>query len=164
MIIIFVDIDGVLCLRSSKYYYFDPECVKRLQHILEVTGAFIVISSCWRVGESVEGLKHIFSICGDRYSKYKGPIPHFDVSRILDKTPVLDVDRSENTGDLWGRGYEIVAWLKRYQGDLGIKKYIILDDEVSDLKPLIKFCVKTETETGLTEEIAQEVIKKLGDS
>jgi hypothetical protein len=164
MKIVFVDIDGVICLRSSRYLYFDPEAVKRLQNILEVTGANVVISSAWRVGETIEGLRDIFKICGDRYSKYKGPIPYFDISRIIDKTPCTDIDRSDrgDEGSLWGRGYEIVTWLKKYEKELDVKKYIILDDETTDLQPLLNFCVKTETETGLTEEIAQEIIKRLG--
>jgi hypothetical protein len=165
MNLLFLDIDGVICLRASDYHYFDPEALKRLQHILEVTGANIVISSAWRVGKSVEDLRELFKFCGDRFNAYEGPVPFVDVSRIIDKTPSLDVDRSEVDYDgLWGRGYEIVTWLKKYQGDLGVKKYIILDDETTDLKPLINFCVKTKTETGLTEELAQEVIKKLGDA
>ena len=164
MKICFLDLDGVLCLRSSRFLYFDPECVKRLQNVLEITGARIVISSAWRHGLSVEQLRDVFNKCGDRHNEYRGPIPYFDVDRIIDKTPCLDVDRSETSEGLWGRGYEIVAWLKKYQKELGIEKYIIVDDEVSDLQPLINFCVKTEMAEGLTEERAQEIIKKLGDS
>jgi HAD domain in Swiss Army Knife RNA repair proteins len=162
--VLFLDIDGCICLRPSRYLYFDPDCVKRLQNVLEITGAHIVISSAWRHSMTIEQLRDVFNKCGDRHNQYHGPIPYFDVSRIIDKTPCLDVDRSETSEGLWGRGYEIVTWLKKHQENLAIKKYIILDDETSDLQPLINFCVKTETEIGLTEERAQELIKKLGDS
>ena len=164
MKVIFADIDGCICLRPSRFLYFDPDCVKRLQNVLEITGSHIVISSAWRHGLSVEELRDVFNKCGDRHNQYHGPIPYFDVSRIIDKTPSLDIDRSERSDGLWGRGFEIVTWLKKYQKELGIEKYIILDDEVSDLQPLINFTVKTEMEKGLTNEIAQEMIKKLGDS
>ena len=60
MKIIFLDIDGVLCTAKSVGLLktnidgrlakqFDPDCVVRLNHITDATGAQIVISSSWRL-------------------------------------------------------------------------------------------------------------------
>lgn len=47
---IFLDIDGCICLRSSRYKNFDITCSNNLKKIVDETGSVIVISSCWRHG------------------------------------------------------------------------------------------------------------------
>ena len=42
--VIFLDMDGVICLRSG----IEIECLKNLKKIVEQTQARIVISSSWR--------------------------------------------------------------------------------------------------------------------
>jgi hypothetical protein len=42
--IVFLDMDGVICLRSG----IEVECLKNLKKIVEQTQARIVISSSWR--------------------------------------------------------------------------------------------------------------------
>jgi len=164
--IIFLDIDGVICLRSSDYLYFDPECLKRLQHVLEVTGANIVVSSSWKVGETVESLRDIFKYCGDRFCAYNGPIPFFDTTRIIDVTPsnCFNMDDKAHEDALWGRGLEIDTWLNKNQRSLNVKKYIIIDDEVSDLGIYKDLCLQSNTVEGITDNIAQEAIKRLGEA
>jgi hypothetical protein len=157
--IVFLDLDGVLCLRSSQYLYFNVDCVNLLQKIISTTNSYIVISSAWRSGTSVKELQDIFAKNGDRHGKYHGPIPYFDITRIIDKTGSFNMVR-ENDDDLWGRGYEIDQWLKKPK-NYNVNKYIILDDEVSDLGFYKKLCIKTETITGLTAEIAEEAINRL---
>jgi hypothetical protein len=44
MNIIFLDIDGVICLGRE----IDQECLKNLKAIVDVTSARIVLSSSWR--------------------------------------------------------------------------------------------------------------------
>jgi HAD domain in Swiss Army Knife RNA repair proteins len=58
MKVLFLDVDGVL--NSADWFHkldpkvkgaiheLDPKAVKRVQHVLEVTGAVIVLSSTWR--------------------------------------------------------------------------------------------------------------------
>lgn len=157
--IVFLDIDGVICLRSSRYLYFDVNCVNRLQKIISSTDSYIVISSAWRSGTSVKELQDIFSKNGDMHGVYHGPIPYFDTTRIIDKTGSFNMVR-KHEDDLWGRGYEIDQWLKKPK-NYKVSKYIILDDEVSDLGFYERLCVKTKTATGLTKEIAKKVINRL---
>jgi len=159
--ICFLDIDGCLCLEDSDYSYFDPDCLSRLQRIIETTDTYIVISSAWRVGQSVQSLRNIFSIQGDTYGIYKGPRPYFDVSRIIGKTLSLHIGRDIETSTLWGRGYEIDAWLRDTKDKLNIDKYLIIDDEIADLQPLKASVLKTNCKTGITEEIANEAIRRL---
>lgn len=159
--IIFLDIDGVLCLEDSDYFYFDPVCLSRLQNIIATTDSHIVISSAWRVGQSIQSLRDIFSIQGDTYGFYKGPRPYFDVSRIIGKTLSLHVGRDVETSTLWGRGYEIDAWLQNTKDKLNTKKFLIIDDETHDLNTFKNNTLKTNCKTGITEEIAQEAIRRL---
>jgi hypothetical protein len=120
-----------------------------------------VISSSWRVGQSVQSLRDIFSIQGDTYGVYKGPKPFFDVSKIIGKTLSLHVGRDTVTSTLCGRGYEIDAWLKDTKDKLNIEKFIIIDDEISDLNTFKSNTLKTNCKTGITEEIANEAIRRL---
>jgi HAD domain in Swiss Army Knife RNA repair proteins len=159
--VIFTDIDGCLCLEDSDYFYFDSDCLARLQHITEITDSYIVISSAWRVGQSIQSLRDIFSIQGDTYGIYKGPRPYFDVSRIIGKTLSLHIGRQDETSVLWGRGYEIDSWLKDTKDKLSIEKFLIIDDEIADLKTFKANTLKTNCKTGITEEIAQEAIRRL---
>src|ERR1035437_5557424 len=56
--IIFLDIDGVICTQKelkSKFRYpdtyegFNDACLRRIEHIVQETGAEIVISSDWKM-------------------------------------------------------------------------------------------------------------------
>jgi hypothetical protein len=149
MKIIFLDIDGVLnshktfdnSKRKQKDYVWketddiDPDNVAQLNRILNITNAFIVISSSWRNGRSVELLKTIAQKV------------RIDSTRIIDKTPTLTRDR----------GDEIKLWLKKNRQ---VKKFVILDDD-SDMGSLKKHLVQTDPSIGLSEQIADIVIKKL---
>ena len=93
---LFLDIDGVLNHRAwyknleDKTYpfrEFDPECVKRVNYILEKTNARLVITSSWRLDSNI---KQIF---------YKVGMP-----TIFDCTPFIPGK---------SRGYEII----KYFGD-----------------------------------------------
>lgn len=159
--IIFLDIDGVLCLRDSRYLFFNVDCLNRLQRIIKTTDSHIVISSAWRVGRELIELQDIFSKNGDCHDQYTGSMPPFDVERIIGKTPPSISFSKKNDDDLWGRGLEIDTWLKKDGKSYNIEKYIIIDDEISDLGPFKASCIKTDTITGLTEELAEEAIRRL---
>ncbi len=74
--ILFLDIDGVLnterwhkkmvashAPQDSFGYDFDPEAVANLRHIVEATGAEIVISSSWK-GYGMDGLQELWETRG----------------------------------------------------------------------------------------------------
>jgi len=51
--IIFLDVDGVICVGHDHYRHFNQICLELLQEIIDATGAKIVVSSSWRDSDSV---------------------------------------------------------------------------------------------------------------
>lgn len=151
MKIIFVDIDGVLVTwdslhRWSKFGHkgamMEPECSKILNEILEETGASIVVSSSWRIGRTMEQLEKELSEGG------------VNTATLIDKTP-----RRQDSK----RGLEIQEWLRNqaFVTLNPIDKFVILDDEISDMDPLKHLVVQTSMEKGLTKEHKEQIIKML---
>jgi len=140
MKIIFLDIDGVLIAfkwfkERKKFQNFNPECVNALKHIVEQTGAKIVISSTWRIYPY--DWKYLFKAHG------------LDPNLMVGHTPILS--------DI--RGEEILAWLRDL--DWGeVESFVILDDydEMGDLKDHL---VLTDGKIGLTMQDAQRAIEIL---
>ena len=159
---LFLDIDGVLNHeewyrdRSPKYKYdfwwencFDPECVKRVNKILQETGAELVISSSWRLDTN---LKQYFEKVG--------------LPTTFDRTPIV---YKEDDG--WAdRGEEIEAFISFHPCD----NYVILDDDMDFTEDQIQnhfvHCCADYTqafkeahvgETGLTELKMKEAINIL---
>lgn len=163
MKIIFLDIDGVLnsiawakkCKElnggvpqlasimqrdrdnvSQESLGWDPESVNILKTVLEKTDAKIVISSSWRIMNTLDNLKKYFSV--------------FGIDCVIDVTP-----RVNFAGSI--RGDEINLWLDTYPND--IDSFVIFDDD-SDFysgQPLIK----TSYKNGLQKEHADEAITTL---
>jgi len=120
---LFLDIDGVLNHEdwyvnmvpkiSSVFEYwweecFDPRCIKRLNTILDETGAKIVVSSSWRIDKNLK-----------KYFDWVGIPTDFEV------TPNV-IHQNENGDISWpDRGEEIEAFLK----DHPCEQYVILDDD-----------------------------------
>lgn len=136
--VIFLDIDGVI--QSPRYCVstqqtgvmcaFEPAAMNFLRIILENTGAKIVISSTWRIGDyetSRNELKMIFCACG--YSEIAEAF-HTDW-------------RTENLNAI--RGTEIKEWLDRHKN---IKEYLILDDDNDMLPEQKDRFVKTDPMNG----------------
>jgi hypothetical protein len=112
--IIFADIDGVLnCKRTSNPrklpYVIDPPLLARFKHMVERSGADVVLSSTWRYDPA-----GLFS------AKYWG-IPFVDVIPDLPDQPRRD---------------EILAWLKAH-GE--VTRFIVIDDEDDELDGLPLF-------------------------
>jgi hypothetical protein len=153
MKIIFLDFDGVLNSEnwyrrrfneigttdiSGKYplYEFDPLSIKELNRIVEQTGASVVVSSSWRVGNRIEDLQQMLDAVGF-------------VGNVIDTTPRFStkgIDNNQNpTTYTIPRGCEIEWWLKEtgkfqrinwslemqleYLEKSIVKNYIILDDD-----------------------------------
>ena len=129
--IIFADIDGVCnSVQSAKQYRtwskLDPDCIARLNGLVERTGAKIVISSAWRFGDTEELAELL------QHQGITGP--------IIGETPWMPKE---------ARGREIQTWLDRHPGE--IESFVILDDD-SDMVHLAPYHVKTDIEVGLTDE------------
>ena len=65
MKVIFLDIDGVVCLHKDKKNWdndeevFDAECCNRLKEIMQATESKLVLSSSWRLFP--ESIEYVFS-------------------------------------------------------------------------------------------------------
>lgn len=151
MKIIFLDFDGVM---DNEYYdhilskagkpiadeyglLFDPECVKNLKHIIDNTGADIVISSTWKDLMSYKDILDMW--------KYRG-LPGF----VTDVTPTISNHR----------GNEIDAWLEECRHDC---QYAIIDDlDASNFNPhQIEHLFVVNPYCGLDEDTAKGLLNIL---
>jgi uncharacterized protein YaaR (DUF327 family) len=150
MNIIFLDIDGVLNnrnhliktiddnpeMRKCTREIFDDENINNLKELLKISGAKIVISSCWRIG-----------------SLYKSLIKNFVKWRIIDYlydvTPYLGGQQ---------RGDEIRMWLSDHPE---VDKFVIIDDDSDMCEFTNTHLVKTDYDFGLTKEVVEKALKIL---
>lgn len=184
MKVIFLDVDGVLnhekwykrrvSLKDTidpkdwsdhyPFYEFDPESVDRLNNIIDVTGAKVVVSSSWRHGRSVQDLQYILDRVGF-------------IGEIIDKTPSLNaIIGKESAGYTVPRGCEIDWWLKskkfqrinwsrerqiEYIEKSEVKNYIIIDDDSDMLYSQSEHFVKTSWNEGLNDVLMMKCIEIL---
>lgn len=158
MKIIFLDIDGVLNSDSilseyipeidGEYYPYQPHLVDNLNMILKRTDAKIVVSSTWRLGESVERLQYLLTHMG-----VKGEV----------------IGKTDSYNDKFVvRGNEILKWIQDNQNLLGCHHYdfydyVILDDDSDMLYGQRNNFVHIQGEEGLTKEYAEQAIEILGE-
>jgi len=151
MKIIFLDIDGVLCipghfgpietrnLGGHMVHTFNTDCVQRLNKIVDVSGASIVISSAWRIdfwaSEEFEMLKE--------FLKSQGM-----TGNVIDHTPYDDEGI---------RGREIQTWLTEHPE---VKKFVIIDDS-NDMEHLMPYLVRTQFFHGIQDEHIDAALKML---
>lgn len=154
---IFLDFDGVLnnmhkraenqllIKRSSSMLdleHLDLTNVSNLNDLVARTGAKVVISSSWRILDSMERLVEVL-----RDHDFKGEV--IGVTPRLHRTP---------DGEVRVRGDEIQAWL-----DAQVEKpqsFVILDDD-SDMTHLMEFLVQTDDDFGLTQGDVERAVKVL---
>lgn len=142
---LFLDIDGVLnhdeWFESDGYRknranwqisMFDPVCVERVNKILDVTGARLVVSSSWR---SMTDLEDIFAGVGLPTTFWR--TPHADMLNYKDDTDLYSRDYDNPK---WWRGSEIDYWLDRY--DPG-SNYVIIDDDCDMLPHQMEYFIQT---------------------
>lgn len=110
--VIFLDIDGVMNNVGTRPQsprglvdYLDPENVGVLNQVVRATGAVVVVSSSWRLSNSLAELQASFAAAGC-------------VAQIIDVTP-----RSAG-GE---RALEVAAWLAR-QSEPPVC-FVVIDDE-----------------------------------
>ncbi len=110
MKILFLDIDGVVNTGPKPgiaFHWADPELVENLNSVINETGCFVVISSSWKIGETLDSLRKIF-------------VEEFGiVDRFIGMTP-----------DLWNvpRSKEIRQWLSDNAQKLGVERFAVVDD------------------------------------
>ncbi len=144
MKILFLDIDGVVnCKNTSQrhrgFIGIDPYMALLVNRIVEATGAKVVLSSTWRVLEACR-------------NEVKSQVIDF-----MDVTPPSTYNKTTEHNST--RGEEIQAWLD--ENGYKVKKYAILDDDTDMLPEQLPNYFQTTWEVGLTEEIANKVIKHL---
>ena len=144
--VLFLDVDGVLNNGSWAMEMFERgvrifrdgllygPSLAQLRRIIDETGADIVVSSSWRLDpEAYDNLREWLAKYG---------------MAIRDQTPHTGGDRGE----------DITAWFnqnpERY-------RYVILDDD-GDMGRHLKHLVRTDFNIGLTEEKADECVRRLG--
>lgn len=135
---LFLDIDGVMNSTQSIHLYyrqgkrgrvndFCPIAVSNLNYIIEqVPDLKIVISSTWRLGNTVEQLKEILVKAGVHNAN------------VVGKTPNLRT----------GRDTEIRAWLT-YNADRQEYRFAVLDDGIADMHGVEANLVRTSSYHGL---------------
>lgn len=146
--IIFLDIDGVICVNWMDFvdefgHGFNKDYVNNLQKIIDKTGAKIVLSSTWRKA----GLSNMQRMWEMR------DLP----GELIDVTPVFNTSRGE----------EIAEYLRENPCD----KYVIIDDDSDFLPEQKPFFVRTSVNKhtgafnglGLTQECAEQVINILNN-
>lgn len=161
--VLFLDIDGVL--NSSAYLkanpdsfdrsgpnaylsMFDPVACARLQVVLTVTGAKIVISSSWRHVHTIDEIRG--------YLAAKGI-----TAEVIDFTPIgynpdLPGDDSFGTS-MTCRGHEIAAWVDAHPE---LESYAVVDDN-SDMDGVRERFVQTTWERGLQPEHMLPLVRTL---
>lgn len=158
MKVLFVDIDGVVNCAEDFGGKSKPNPtigglmgiagarVKRLKKIVEATDAKIVLVSSWK--------RHYVHY--DMFGKYLRNKLRKEGLEIFDTT--LDY---ESKGS-YHRGTGIFNWLATHKE---VEEWIVLDDEIFDDydKTIMRHLVKTNWETGLTDELTEKAIEMLND-
>lgn len=163
--ILFLDIDGVL--NSAAYLaahpdvfdrsatkwppaqMLDPAAVERLNHVLDATGASVVVSSSWRHAHRLAAIRGFLLARGFRFGE-----------RLIDTTPEYGETPSRVTVPSAERGYEIQAWLNRARRR-PVTTFAIVDD-CGGMAHLTPRLVQTTWDDGLTDERADALIALLG--
>lgn len=147
MKVLFLDIDGVVCLHDREKGInfsdggaddrFDAECCKRLKRIIDATGCKIVLSSAWREKRC-------------------------DIENMLSQLLPFGITLNDfigRTPSLFGRDEEVSAYLKAHPE---IDSFIAVDDEnfCSSKFPRDRL-VLTDERSGITDRIMNICIELL---
>lgn len=146
MKVIFLDLDGVMITgsyqkRSAQFEgcQFAPSCVDNLKQIMERTGAYIVVSSTYRMA-GFEYLRKMFAANGLTHG-------------LIGQTPVIEYSI---------RGDEILQYIEESKMDprYTVEQFVILDDH-DDMGELLPYLVQTHWVTGLDDEAREKAIEML---
>lgn len=149
--VLFLDVDGVVnhwalyAAREGRTdlgdegEWVDPECVARVQRIVDATGCAIVLSSAWRLIVGRARTEAVLQSQGLR-------APFLDATEDLTDLVTLR-DR---------RGAEVMEWLSRHAL---CDRWVVIDDDVVDVDPT-RF-VRTNIAVGLTDADVERAISIL---
>jgi hypothetical protein len=153
--VIFLDFDGVLNQgrpfiqggpRGVLKTYVDPATVERVNRIVEETGAYVVVSSTWRIGKTRAEMQEQLAGVG-----FKGTV----IGRTDDVVPCT-LHFGKTCAEAH-RGTEIGMWLHDHRSCTG---FVIIDDE-SDMGVLAPWLVQTDDKVGITDDDVEAAIKLL---
>jgi hypothetical protein len=119
----------------------DPVLIARLNRLLAVTGAAVVVSSSWRHGRTPEELREILGLRGF-------------VGEVYGKT-------ADYNGSWEQRGDEIRDWLKEHPE---VTTYVVLDDD-ADMDAVRDRFIQTDMDGGglLDTHVEQAILMLGGD-
>lgn len=168
MKIIFLDVDAVLNTnRYSKYqiqknngrfefemvFNFDSVAMINLKEIIDITNAYIVISSTWRLGHDDKEDEYWTNLIKN--------FKEYDLDKkIIGITPIIPVTCDTDILKETSRSDEIMRWL-RENSDKKVEKFIIIDDENCINGPLKNYLVRCNPHYGITPGIKKKVIEIL---
>ena len=154
MIVLFLDIDGPI--RHEEFFKknmleltagnpdgllrFDDCAIDNLNHIVEKTGAKVVISSSWRIGMELGDLQNLFACNGF-------------IGEVIGVTPIY----LESYTHEISRGKEIADWIKKNPVD----NYCIIDDSNDVLEEQEAHFVLVDDKHGITEDDAEKAVQIL---
>lgn len=153
--LIFLDFDGVLnhdeffsqqtAQRWEAGESFDKACVSRLNKLITVMGAVVVISSSWRHGRSLKDLQEILEA-------------HGFVGTLIGKTPEYVLNEDKLSKRHYGqRGDEIRSWLDALPEKTD--RFIVLDD-CGGMDAVLGHFVQTNFhQGGLTDAKVEEALR-----
>lgn len=151
--IIFLDIDGVLNCASEYgtvknklpnipgYWLHVPELIERFNKIIDATGAKIVVSSTWRIGETIDSMRAVLSSMGVK-GELIGLTPNFSTAYSV-------------------RGNEIKSWIDTNIDRGQFQNYVIIDDDSDMLYWQKDNFVNTNGQVGLTDRDCMKAIRIL---
>lgn len=134
MKVIFLDFDGVVVCLPTHYedlelgagpkraHALNRACVARLNRIIRLTDAKVVVSSTWRRLQPIEYLRGYLRRAG------------FD-GDVIDTTPILEARQTKDDALIVRaipRGFEVALWLQWHPE---VSSYVVLDDD-DDYAPL----------------------------
>ena len=158
--VIFLDIDGVLNTqdwhsrmtkdtpRDEFGWVFDPVAVANLAHIIDETGAVIVISSSWKF-LGMTKLKEMWKI-----RNLPGALLDITPNTVSDEM-LLNANLDEMELGVC-RGNEIKEWLSKHKRE--VSNYVIIDDFDDMLPEQEDHVVLTNTLIGITKFDAEKAI------
>lgn len=157
MKVIFLDIDGVLnseeFLNNNPGKAIDKNGVGILKHIIDKTGALIVMSSGWRLWFDdnlmpKDGYSQcLYDILEEFNIKLFGKTPDFSTEEIRTRKTFSHV-----------KAKEIIAWLDENNT---VDKYVVIDDLDLRNDKINANLVRTNPKIGINEDDAKHVIAML---
>lgn len=126
----------------SIHTHMDPEAIKLLNSLVELSKAKVIVSSTWRLRYSIDELNEMLRGRGATFE-------------LIGATPSLD----SGWGGTVPRGFEIESYINSL--DESPESFVILDD-INNMAHLTEFLVLTDEDCGLTKSDVDKALEILG--